>query len=175
MNEVAYAVEGWADEPVAAKLIAAVGCLPHRILTAGGKSNLDPKIPGYNASARYRPWLVLRDLDQDDEKECIPEILVRLAAGQLSRCFALRLPVRATEAWILADATAFSTFFHVPAAMVPADPDTLRQPKSALVDACRASRSRDVRTAMVPRPPSGSLLGQSILRLFVTSQRPSGT
>ncbi len=44
MTEVAYAVEGWGDEPVATKLIKVVGCIPRRVLIADGKSRLDPKI-----------------------------------------------------------------------------------------------------------------------------------
>ncbi|MGH2709252.1 MAG: hypothetical protein ACRDJF_13435 [Actinomycetota bacterium] len=66
MTEVGYAVEGSSDEPVAERLIAHAGCSPRKILTAGGKNRLDPRIPGYNRSGQHRPWLVLRDLDHDD-------------------------------------------------------------------------------------------------------------
>ncbi len=85
MTEVAYAVEGWGDEPVAAKLIQLAGCIPRRVLTAGGKSRLDPKIPGYNRSGEHLCWLVLRDLDHDDDGTCVPDVLEVLLKGPPAR------------------------------------------------------------------------------------------
>jgi len=169
MTEVAYAVEGWGDEPVAAKLIKVVGCIPRRVLTADGKSRLDPKIPGYNQSAEHRCWLVLRDLDHDDLDTCIPDLLQVLLKGPPTPRLALRLAVRAVEAWLLADARAFSEFFRVPLRRVPTNPDSLDDPKRALVDACRASTARGMRRAMVPREGSGRAVGPeytSTIRAF---------
>jgi hypothetical protein len=34
-------------------------------LIAGGKTKLDPRLPGYLDAARRTPWLILRDLDRD--------------------------------------------------------------------------------------------------------------
>lgn len=159
MIEVAYAVEGRSDEPVAVKLIELAGCKPRRVFTAEGKSRLDPKIPGYNQSARYRCWLVLRDLDHDDQGTCVPNFIKMLARGQLAPRLALRFAVRAMEAWLLADSEAFSDFFRVARRRIPTEPDTLDDPKRAVVDACRRSSSRDVRAAMVPREGSGRKVG----------------
>jgi hypothetical protein len=159
MIEVVYAVEGPTDEPVATRLIEMAGCHPRRVFTAQGKSKLDPKIPGYNHSARHRCWLVLRDLDHDDKANCLPDLLKTLANGALAPRLALRLAVQAAEAWLLADVQAFSDFFRVARRRIPVDPDLLDDPKLAVVNTCRASRSRGVRTAMVPREGSGRKVG----------------
>jgi len=159
MIEVAYAVEGRSDEPVAVKLIEAAGCKPRRVFTAEGKSRLDTKIPGYNQSAKHRCWLILRDLDHDDQGTCLPDFLKTLASGEPAPRLALRFAVRAAEAWLLADAQAFSDFFRVVPRRIPTAPDLLDDPKGAVVDVCRTSRSRDVKIAMVPREGSGRKVG----------------
>jgi hypothetical protein len=87
MIEVAYAVEGRSDEPVAVKLIEAAGCKPRRVFTADGKSRLDTKIPGYNQSAKHRCWLIVRDLDHDDHGICLPDFLKTLGSGELASIF----------------------------------------------------------------------------------------
>jgi hypothetical protein len=169
MTEVAYAVEGWGDEPVAAKLIRMVGCIPRKVFTADGKSKLDQKIPGYNRSAEHLCWLVLRDLDHDDDGTCVPDVLEVLLKGPPAPRLSLRLAVRVVEAWLLADTQAFSEFFRVPPHRLPAHPDSLDDPKRALVDACRASTTRAIRDAMVPREGSGRAAGpeySSTIRLF---------
>jgi len=145
MIEVAYAVEGRSDQPVAAKLIEMAGCRPHRVYIANGKSRLDLKIPGYNRSAQHRCWLVLRDLDHDDRGICLPDFLQTLAKGPLAPRLALRFAVRAVEAWLLADAQAFSGFFRVASRRIPAEPDLLDHPKRAVVDACRSSSTSQTR------------------------------
>lgn len=159
MTQVAYAVEGSTDEPLAEQLIRLVGREPKRIFTAGGKPRLDPKIPGYNQSARHRPWLVLRDLDHDDIGCCVADVLVRLVQGPLAPAMALRLPVRSAESWLLADAEGFSSFFSISRARIPLDPDRLSHPKQHVVSVCRHSARRAIRDGMVPRPRSGRTVG----------------
>ena len=173
MNEVRYAVEGWGDEPVAEKLIRAAGRQPRRILSAGGKSKLDPKLPGFNLSARHHPWLIIRDLDNDGDGRCFPDILARFIGGEISGRLAFRLPVRSVESWLLADRESFSDFFHVPPSKVPSDPDQLDNPKLAVVAACRSSGQRGIRLAMVPRQKSGRAVGAeyaATIREYAVSQ-----
>ena len=67
-----------------------------------------------------------------------------------SRGLCLRLAVRAIESWLLADAAAFSNHFAVSRSRVPAEPERERQPKQTLVELCRASKRRDVRSGVVP-------------------------
>ena len=170
MTEVSYAVEGATDEPVAERIITAGGHQARRVLTAGGKTRLDARIPGYNRSALHRPWLVLRDIDHDDAGICIADLRRSLAGAEISTGMALRFVVRTMESWLLADRDGFSTFFHVRANQVPQDPDTLDRPKKALVDTCSRSRSRAIRAAVVPREGSGRSVGpeySATIREFV--------
>lgn len=77
MPPVRYAVEGYADEPVAEKLLNVTGLSPLRVLTSGGKAKLDPKLPGLNSASRIEsPWFVLRDLDHDDGGGCVPTLIL---------------------------------------------------------------------------------------------------
>lgn len=64
---VLCAVEGRTDEPVAARLLAEVGLTLELVKIARGKHQIDQGLPGWNDSAAHRPWLVLRDLDHDDQ------------------------------------------------------------------------------------------------------------
>lgn len=172
MIQVSYAVEGWADEPVAERLIAHAGQRPKRILTAQGKSRMDAKLPGVNRSGQHRLWLVVRDLDHDDRGTCIAEVRRRLIGGEASIGMALRFAVRAMESWLLADLDGFSQFFRVDRSGVPRDPDALDQPKEALVNICRRSRSGAIRSAVVPRDGSGRAGGPeyaATMREFVVS------
>lgn len=169
MIEVLYAVEGRGDEPVAEKLIRSAGCQPRLAFQAGGKSKLDPKLPGFDKSAPHLCWFVLRDLDHDDRDRCIPTVLQDLLKGPAAPRLALRLAVRAAEAWLLADRQAVAEYFKVALHHVSDYPDDLADPKLELVNLCRASRSRGVRDAMVPRQGSKRSVGPeytSTIRAF---------
>lgn len=68
MNTPVYAsgaVEGPTDEAVFRRLVDHVGAETHRIQVQHGKLNLRRALPGYNAAAKWSPWLVLVDLDRD--------------------------------------------------------------------------------------------------------------
>ena len=58
------------------------------------------------------PWVVIRDLDQDDRGTCLPELRSRLLGGtgpSDGMCF--RLAVRSIEAWLMADHEGFVDHF----------------------------------------------------------------
>lgn len=159
--DVRYAVEGPTDEPIARRLIATVGMNPLATLIAGGKRKLDPKLPGYNAAARHSDWLVLRDLDHDDAKGCVPQLVHDLLGGVPSVGMCFRIAVREAEAWLLADATSVAQFFGVSKAKVPREVEALSDAKQSLVNLCRSSRSRGIRNGIVPRQGSRRVVGES--------------
>jgi hypothetical protein len=70
-----------------------------------------------------------------------------------------RVAVRAIEAWLLADHIGVSSFFQVRPHDVPNDPESLRDPKIALVELARRSRSRHIREDMVPAPRTTARVG----------------
>jgi len=170
MPLISAAVEGVTDIVVAQKLIEHVGADAGPLHNANGKSALRAKLPGYRASAQFKPWLVLVDLDHSHtcpvalRADWIPEVPQRM-------CF--RVVVRSVEAWLLADADGIARFLRVSKASVPRDPESLADPKAAVVNLAARSRSSDIRDGLVPRPGGGRAVGPlytSTIARFVRDQ-----
>ncbi len=153
---VSVLVEGIIDEAIARRILAHVSLLCGTVYGKRGKDYLLECLPAYNRAARFIPWLVVVDLDHD--APCAPDFVQdRLPVPASGMC--LRLAVRAAEAWLLADAERLAGFLSVPLAKIPTNPDVVPNPKAALVDLARQSRSRAIRDDMVPRPNSGGRVG----------------
>lgn len=153
---ISAAVEGITDEAVVRKLITHVGAEPGTVYGKKGKPHLRSQIDGYNNAARHAPWVVLVDLDHT--KGCAPTLCAEwLAEPAPQLCF--RVAVRAVEAWLMADAEALADFLGVGRKKVPVDPETLANPKQALVNLASQSRKREIREDMVPRQGSGRTVG----------------
>lgn len=154
MSTVGLVVEGHVDRVVCEKLLRSrdVAVDPRRIIITNGKSKLDARLAHYNKAARHGGWLVLRDADRD-AGDCPAALRRSLLTVPQSPPLCLRLAVRTVEAWLLADAEAFSSHFAVVRSRIPVDPEGELRPKEALVNACRASQRRDVRVGMTP--PAG--------------------
>lgn len=146
------ATEGILDAAVARRLLTDAGHSVIAEYTQSGKTQLDPKICGFNHAARLSPWLVLRDLDHD---AACPRALLDALCPLCADNMLLRIPVRAIEAWLLADHANMSRFIGVPVSAMPAQPDALDAPKAALLDIARHSRSRRVLADLVPPRRSG--------------------
>lgn len=152
------AVEGDSDEAVLRRLIDEVGCWQGTIYGKRGKEFLRPRIVGYNSAARFSPWVVLVDLDHSHH--CAPELRAEwLPAPSAMMCF--RVAHYAVEAWLLADTQRFSDFFRVARSRIPADVESLAQPKVTLVNLVRKSRLKNIREDMVPSPGSGREVGRA--------------
>jgi hypothetical protein len=146
---VLFAVEGTTDVPFAERIIESVGRVPHLVLVAGGKPNLDSQLARWSQPSNRMPFLVLRDWDASDRAACVPEHVTKLLGGHTPPpTFVLRIPVRATEAWLMADRGAAVSYFGTD--RIPVAPDDELSPKRTLVNACRASKSKRIRDAMVP-------------------------
>ncbi len=158
MTAVRVAVEGQTDVPIAERILRLVGREPFEPIEAGGKTKLDPKIPGLNRSAVRMSWLILRDLDHD--APCASALVRHLLAGEeIAPGLHLRIVVRASESWLLADDAGFADEFSVARKHLPDHPDSREDPKRDLVAACGRSRRQDIRRAMTPRPGSGREVG----------------
>jgi hypothetical protein len=153
---VTIACEGLLDHEVLARLLAAHDLAVGPVYNTGGKRRLDQRLPGYTNAARFSPWIVQRDLDND--ASCAPA-LVRRLVPDLPPGLCLILAVRQVEAWLLADRPAIATFLRVADGAIPDRPETLPNAKSALIDIARQSRSRGVREGMVPVLDSGRTVG----------------
>lgn len=141
------AVEGDTDAAVARRLAEECDFSPGICHVTGGKHRLDRRLSGYLHAAKLGPWFVLRDLDRDES--CAATLRRRLAPVEPAR-FILRIPVRSSESWLLADRKAIADFLKIPQSRIPADPDQLVRPKRTMVDLARGSRDRSLRNDMVP-------------------------
>jgi hypothetical protein len=171
---ISAAVEGVTDEAVVRRLIVHVGAEPGPVYGKSGKPHLKERIQGYNNAARHTPWLVLVDLDQDED--CAPPLRAAwIPAPAPQLCF--RVAVRSVEAWIMADADAIAGFLGIARAKVPSDPDRVSEPKQALVNLARASRRKATREDIVPREGSGRTVGPAyasrMIELVSTHWRPA--
>lgn len=166
---ISAAVEGIVDEAVVRKLIAHTGATPGAVYGKEGKASLRKKIADYNSAAQRRPWIVLVDLDRDDD--CAPPLRnAWLPQPAPHLCF--RVAVREVEAWLLADAERLAGFLSVARSKLPPDPERLADPKTTMVNLARSSRRHAVQEDMVPRKGSGRQVGpaySSRLIEFVSS------
>lgn len=164
-------VEGLTDVIVIRRVLDFAGVTPQIVRVAGGKSKLLPDIPKYNQAARFSPWLVIVDLDQD--AGCAPQYKQRLLEKP-SEHMALRIAVRAIESWLLADREHLAKFLNVPIAPLPDDPEYEINPKRKLFDIASHSRKKALREDIVPRPGSGASSGPGYparIREFITHDR----
>ena len=152
---ISRAVEGLVDGALFERLVLNVGGIPGTLHVTDGRPRLLARLKGFNAAARFTPWLVLVDLDRG---ECAPPF----RRGHLPRPAAkmsFRDAVRAIEAWLLADRAHVADWLMVPLSAIPKNPELLPDPKRALVDLCRRSRALEIREEMVPREGSGRSVG----------------
>jgi hypothetical protein len=170
MVVISAAVEGVVDETVIKSLITEAGALIGQVYGKKGKPSLRASIAGYNNAARFRPWVVLVDLDQD--ATCAAELCrdwIAIKAAKL--CF--RVAVRAVESWLLADRESIAKFLSVAQSRIPIDPESELNPKQIMVDLAARSKRRSIREDMVPRPGSGRSVGAAYTsRLIEFVQSP---
>lgn len=168
---VSGAVEGPSDEPVLRRIVEERGGTVYRVQVQNGKSNLRRALPGYNAAARRSAWLVLVDLDQDHP--CAGALVSEWLPAP-SPFIHLRVVVHQIEAWLLADAERFASFFGVRRSAIPVDPDSVVDAKATVVSLVSASRRAALRQDMTPREGSGRRVGPAYTsRLIDFASNPS--
>ena len=161
---VSFAVEGDTDEAVVRKLATGLSIDVYQVLGKQGKAWVLKALRGLNNSARGQPWFVLIDLNGD--APCPGAYVADLLATP-SRLMRLRLAVRELEAWLLADRAGFSRFLGVSERDLPADPESLSDPKGTVIDLARRSSKPKVRSGMPPRPGSGRKTGELYAALLI--------
>lgn len=149
-------VEGDTDVPIVRRLLEMIGFEVGTVYGLRGKGWLDYRLPAYNHAARYARWFVLRDLN--DDAHCAPELLGRLLTNP-ARGLCLRIAVRASEAWLLADKERMASFLSVSPHRIPANPDAIANPKREIVELARRSRRRAIREDIVPAAGTSSRVG----------------
>lgn len=151
-------VEGPTDEAVGRKILSATG---HSFGTCFGRRGcnfIQQKIAGYAQRARFgAPLLVMVDL-MDFDHDCPPSLAHALLPDRPDLLL-FSAVVRELESWLLADGDGIAEFLRVSRAIVPANPESLADPKQALVNLARRSRKRSVRDAFVPQPGMSASTG----------------
>jgi len=172
MIVVSAAVEGRVDEALVKRLISEAGGIPGGVYGRNGKLPLRARINAYNSSARFRPWIVIVDLNH--EADCAPDLCrAWLPTRSLKLCF--RVAVREAEAWLLADRERISKFLSISKARIPLNPELEENPKQMMVNLAAHSRRRNIREDMVPRPGSGGDVGPAYTsRLIEFISAPQG-
>ncbi len=80
---ISGAVEGDVDEAVLRRLAEQVGAAIGPVHGKKGKQFLLRRVHGYNNAARFGPWVVLVDLDQD--ADCAPHLRLEVAPAFVHR------------------------------------------------------------------------------------------
>lgn len=122
-----------------------------------GFGYLKRRMAVFNQIARWRPVLVLTDLDQG---ECAPRVRRDWLRQQFPAPNLLfRIAVREVEAWLLADGEAFAAFIGIDPGKVPSLPETLPDPKQRLLNLVRKSRQRNLKQDILPAPGARTVQG----------------
>ena len=161
---ISAAVEGILDEAVFRRLMKDLGAVPGTVYGKSGKSFLLGKLQTYNQAARFNPWVILVDLDHD--QDCAPPFKESCLPNPAPFMY-FRIAVREIESWLLADRERLAKFLGVTIQRIPHNPEELDSPKSAMVDLARRSRRRDIRENMVPRAGSGRKIGPAYTSVLI--------
>jgi hypothetical protein len=167
---ISGAVEGVTDEVVLRSLIQAAGLSVGTVYGKQGKDHLKKNLAAYNQAARYTPWCVLLDLDQD--ADCAP-LLCSALLPEPGGWMCLRIVVRSIEAWLMADREQLAAFLSIPVSRIPTDVEAVERPKETLINLAARSRRRAIKEDMVPREGSGRSVGPGYTAQiieFVTDQ-----
>src|SRR5450759_378961 len=170
MLSISGAVEGFLDQAVFERLVLHVGGSPGRVFGMHGRPHLLERLRGYNAAALHAPWLVLVDLDRD---QCASLLISKwLPDPAPHMCF--RIAIRSIESWLMADRERLARHLSVSTAVVPTNPDSLPDARTAMVNLAGRSSRTSVAGAMVPKAGSGRPVGPGYvgqLMRFVSDPR----
>lgn len=145
---VNIASEDELSEAVAVRLVDGVfgnGKVGNR-LGRRGNGYLIKKLPSLRQMANREPVLVLTDLD---DTNCAPNLLQQWSGGQaFPENLLLRVAVRETEAWLLADRDGMANLLGISPNNIPQNPETIDDPKRFLLNLARKAK-REVRSELI--------------------------
>lgn len=167
----AIATEDELSEAVALRIIKYVkpDHEPSLLLRGGGFGYLKSKMKNWIELSRQVPIFLITDLD---DSNCASALINNwLNGGSLNENLIFRVAVREVEAWLLADDKGIATLMERNV-KVPRDPDTLNDPKAALLRIA-SSASRKIKQELVQK--NGVISSQGIgynarLILFIENE-----
>lgn len=141
-------VEGVLDEAVANRLIVATDHTPGHCYPKKGFTYIKNKIKDFNKTAITISYLALVDF-MDTGLPC-PGAVVTTWLPHRQPKMLFRVAVREIESWLLADRENIASFLKVAPTKIPDKPEELNDPKLTLINLARTSRSKTIRSALVP-------------------------
>ncbi len=154
MTGVYVATEDALSEAVAERLIQEEDHDLYVTVRLGRKGNdyLRKNISAFMKVSRSIPVFLLTDLDRI---KC-PAALIQkwFREKEMPKIMLFRVAVRETEAWLLADCQGFAEFSGVPLHQIPKHPESLDDPKEALLNLVRRYGKKTVKADILP--PKGS-------------------
>jgi hypothetical protein len=135
-------------------------------INTNGITALVRSLPRYAQLARnLYPVLCVADTDG----HCPVKLLSKWLPDGATKDLSVRLAVTEAESWLLAD-PAIADFLQVPQNRLPRQPDSVRDPKSAVIQLAKRSKNRMLRTEMVAQGRDGPGAGYSLhLRQFAST------
>jgi hypothetical protein len=163
-------VEGNLDEAVAIRIIEATGHIPGTCYGKKGSGYIRNKIQSFNQTARSIYYLALVDF-MDTRLSCPPAVIASWLPHRQPKMI-FRVVEREIESWLLADHRNLSKFLRIRADQVTNKPEQIPDPKLALINLARRSKSAGVISALVPETGSTAQVGKlydSEMRIFVNT------
>lgn len=147
---------------VAERLAQHLGFSFRSISNKGGGDKFWKDVARFDQAARNTgPVLGLVDLEA---ATCAPGLIVDKLQRMPHPNFVLRVAVRTTESWLLADRDGIANYLGVRVKDVPLHPEEVEDPKVCLVNLARTSRRRDIRERLVPaKDQIGGKVGREYL------------
>lgn len=150
---ITLGVEDELSEAVARRLISQYtpNLVVAEVIGFQGRSLLRHRLRDLNNIARNQwPVLVITDLDRP--QSCPPALLQEWRQGlSIAPDLLIRGAVLKIESWLLADRPGIAQWLAIAANRIPANPESVLDPKRTLVELAGHSRKRDLRTSIVPR------------------------
>ena len=168
---ITIAVEDILSELIVKKILYYIdkNIIVTKCLRKGGDGYLKSKINNFNQAAKTTPFLVLADQDRG----CPPKKISAWLKTKANPNFIFRIAVMEVESWILAHRDAFAKFISVSKDKIPKETDTIGDPKKFLLSLVSRSKSKRLRSDIVPSKGSTATVGPDYngrLSIFIQTQ-----
>jgi hypothetical protein len=159
MTDIYIASEDALSEAVVDRLVADEnhGLNVSNRLPKKGKGYLQQKFSSLVKLAQHIPVILLVDLDS--EKCPVKLISSWNKSGHIPNKMLFRVAVREVESWVLADRKGFSEFAKIPISKMPTDPESILDPKTALINLVSHYGSKDIKADIAPKANSTAKQG----------------
>jgi len=154
--DITIATEDALSEAVAEKILSQSNNGYNVVSRLGkrGFAYLKSKISKFN-NAKGINFLVITDQDTG----CPPQKIKDWLPDTVNPRLIFRIAVMEIEAWVMADCSAFASFFGISENKIPTPTDGIRNPKEHLIKLVSHSRNKNIRADIIPTKNSTARVG----------------